>query len=226
MTISLKTTIIFSGTLAVLLNVWQFAATYGQREDAFAPSWASAQQAADMSAEAPSTKSSSKLALAQDASQQPTPLSYTPPAPLPEAQSTAGQRDNTINGATAATDLTESGMDAQFASLYVTVSSETGTPWKLLAAVHKAETNQAGNTDRTSDAGATGPMQFIPDTFDAYAAPGHTDITSVTDAVLAAGRYLAANGASGGNYENAVYRYNHSWEYVDRVIGMADRLGL
>ncbi|HUD10913.1 MAG TPA: lytic murein transglycosylase, partial [Candidatus Saccharimonadia bacterium] len=93
-------------------------------------------------------------------------------------------------------------------------------------AVHSVESGQSGDTTRTSSAGATGPMQFIPATFYAYAAPGQTDIDNTADAVLAAGRYLAAGGAARGDYQNALYHYNHSWDYVDHVMAIADSLGL
>jgi membrane-bound lytic murein transglycosylase B len=69
-------------------------------------------------------------------------------------------------------------------------------------------------------------MQFLPSTFDHYALPGATDITSVTDAVLAAGHYLAANGANRGLYGTALYDYNHSWSYVATVTSIATSLGL
>jgi hypothetical protein len=43
---------------------------------------------------------------------------------------------------------------------------------------------------------------------------------------MGAGRYLGANGASKGNYSNALYHYNHSWSYVSTVTGIAKQLGL
>jgi membrane-bound lytic murein transglycosylase B len=73
-------------------------------------------------------------------------------------------------------------------------------------------------------------MQFMPATFAHYAMDGDgngtRDITDVDDAVMSAGRYLAANGAKSGNYTNALYQYNHSSSYVSTVRGIAARLGL
>ena len=47
------------------------------------------------------------------------------------------------------------------------------------------------------EAGATGPMQFMPATFALYAADGDgngtTDITNLSDSLLTAGRYLAGS---------------------------------
>jgi membrane-bound lytic murein transglycosylase B len=220
MTISLKSTIVFSVTLAALLNVWQFASTYTPREDAFAPSWATA--SADTQAPSPVPKA---LPIAtRPAIKAPPPLSDTPAVTVAPPVPIAPVVNPDVANVT--TELAQNGLNSSYASLYLGVESDTGTPWQLLAAIHKVETNQSGSTDRTSSAGATGPMQFLPATFDSYAAPGHPDVTSLTDAMLAAGRYLAANGAAGGDYSNAVYHYNHSWDYVDRVLDIADRLGL
>jgi membrane-bound lytic murein transglycosylase B len=73
-------------------------------------------------------------------------------------------------------------------------------------------------------------MQFMPATFNSYALDGDgngtRDITDVDDAIFTAGRYLAAGGANSGNYNDALYHYNHSATYVSQVRGIAARLGL
>lgn len=73
-------------------------------------------------------------------------------------------------------------------------------------------------------------MQFMPATFRAYGQDGDGDgtrtITDLEDAMLSAGHYLASNGAASGNHRQALYRYNHSWSYVDHVLTTARRLGL
>jgi len=55
-------------------------------------------------------------------------------------------------------------------------------------------------------------MQFMPRTFAAYAMDGDGDgaksITDLEDAMLTAGRYLAAGGADKGKYTAALYNYN------------------
>src|SRR5262249_38651869 len=122
------------------------------------------------------------------------------------------------------------GLNPVYAGLYLSVQQHTGTPWQVLAAVHHYETGQAGTTTRTSSAGATGPMQFLPATFARYAADGNgdgqADIHNLDDAMLTAGRYLAAGGAGRGQYSTALYHYNHSWSYVSRVLDLAHQLGL
>ena len=94
-----------------------------------------------------------------------------------------------------------------------------GVPWPYLAAIHLVETRM-GRLRGTSSAGAQGPMQFIPSTWAAY---GEGDINDNRDAILAAGRYLQANGAP-GNIDNALYRYNPTEKYVNAVKLYADQM--
>lgn len=126
--------------------------------------------------------------------------------------------------------LRGAGLNDSYAALYQDAAQATGTPWQLLAAVHVAETRQSGNTAITSSAGAIGPMQFMPATFNRYALDGNNDgrrdATNVVDAVYSAGRYLAASGASRGQYQAALYAYNHSNSYTTSVLATARRLGL
>jgi hypothetical protein len=56
-------------------------------------------------------------------------------------------------------------------------------------------------------------MQFLPSTFAAY---GEGDILSPHDSIMAAGRYLAANGFA-DDRDYALYRYNNSHQYVQAV---------
>jgi membrane-bound lytic murein transglycosylase B len=132
--------------------------------------------------------------------------------------------------AAAADRLSRVGLKPDNAALYLRAQAATGTPWELLAAVHKVETGQRGSTTVTSSAGAQGPMQFMPVTFRAYAMDGDGDgaktITDLDDAVMSAGRYLAAGGADKGRYSAALYNYNHSHAYVSSVLGITHKLGL
>jgi hypothetical protein len=57
-------------------------------------------------------------------------------------------------------------------------------------------------------------MQFLPATFASYGQGG--DIHSPRDSIMAAGRYLAANGFA-NDRDHAIYRYNHANEYVRAV---------
>lgn len=96
---------------------------------------------------------------------------------------------------------------------YREAEAASGVSWNYLAAINLIETH-FGSIDGVSTAGAQGPMQFMPATFDAYGAGG--DITSPHDSIMAAGRYLAANGFA-DDRDHAIYRYNHANEYVQAV---------
>lgn len=93
-----------------------------------------------------------------------------------------------------------------------------GVPWEYLAAVHLTETKM-GRIRGTSTAGAKGPMQFLPSTWDAYGAGG--DIESNHDSILAAARYLKANGAP-ERMADALHRYNPTDKYVHAVTDYAE----
>ncbi|MDT5192964.1 MAG: hypothetical protein QOI28_5215, partial [Mycobacterium sp.] len=96
---------------------------------------------------------------------------------------------------------------------YREAESASGVGWNYLAAINLIETH-FGSIDGVSTAGAQGPMQFMPSTFAAYGAGG--DINSPHDSIMAAGRYLAANGFA-NDRDHAIYRYNHANEYVQAV---------
>jgi membrane-bound lytic murein transglycosylase B len=98
-------------------------------------------------------------------------------------------------------------------SYYHQAESESGVGWNYLAAINLVET-RFGSIDGASTAGAQGPMQFLPATFAAYGQGG--DIHSPRDSIMAAGRYLAANGFA-NDRDHAIYRYNHANEYVRAV---------
>ncbi|MCX2929405.1 lytic transglycosylase domain-containing protein [Mycobacterium sp. CVI_P3] len=96
---------------------------------------------------------------------------------------------------------------------YRDAESATGVGWNYLAAINLIET-RLGSIAGLSTAGADGPMQFLPSTFAGYGEGG--DIHSPRDSILAAGRYLAANGFS-ADPDHAIYRYNHADQYVAAV---------
>ncbi|MGK2869371.1 MAG: lytic transglycosylase domain-containing protein [Mycobacterium sp.] len=100
---------------------------------------------------------------------------------------------------------------------YREAEAATGVGWNYLAAVNLIET-RLGSIAGTSTAGAQGPMQFLPSTFAAYGDGG--DIHAPRDSILAAGRYLAANGFV-TDPDHALYRYNHSDHYVQAVSNYA-----
>jgi len=96
---------------------------------------------------------------------------------------------------------------------YGEAEAEFGVPWYYLAAINLVETRM-GRVRGDSYAGAQGPMQFMPPTWDMY---GEGDINDARDAILAAGRYLRATGAP-AKMERAIWMYNHDNEYVDAVM--------
>lgn len=99
---------------------------------------------------------------------------------------------------------------------YETAAGEFGIDWTYLAAIHLVETRM-GRIRGLSSAGAQGPMQFIPATWDAY---GEGDVNDPQDAIRAAARYLADHGAP-GDMRDALWAYNHSDLYVDAVSAYA-----
>lgn len=212
--LNLKTTILISSAIAGLLNVWQYASSLKQRQEAFSPNHTYAERTVPGS-----LTSTTKADVISPPDNAPAPPASAPASPATIADATA-----------VAVRLSRAGLKPNYAATYLSVQQQTGVPWQLLAAVHRVETNQAGSTTRTSYAGATGPMQFMPATFRAYGVDGSgdgvKDVHNLDDAMLSAGRYLAANGAARGNYSNALYRYNHSWSYVSKVRGIAGQLGL
>ncbi len=96
---------------------------------------------------------------------------------------------------------------------YREAEAASGVGWNYLAAINFIETG-FGRVAGVSTAGAQGPMQFLPTTFAAYGNGG--DILSPRDAIMAAGRYLAANGFA-TDRDHALYRYNNSNRYVRAV---------
>ncbi|NUS44393.1 MAG: lytic transglycosylase [Mycobacteriaceae bacterium] len=129
-----------------------------------------------------------------------------------------------------------------------------GLSWSLLAGIGKIESGHAagGNTDsrgttvtpilgpaldghlpgnevlRSADGSfvrAVGPMQFLPGTWNHWAADalgdGTPDPNNVFDAALAAGHYLCAGGSDLRDPDQemrAVLRYNHSASYAADVL--------
>lgn len=101
---------------------------------------------------------------------------------------------------------------------YQRAGRASGVPWTYLAAIHLVETRM-GRIRGTSSAGAQGPMQFMPATWEAYGAGG--DINDPRAAIMAAARLLRANGAP-GDMAGALWNYNHSDAYVQAVTAYAE----
>ena len=95
---------------------------------------------------------------------------------------------------------------------YRAAGARFGVDWAYLAAINFIETS-FGRIRGTSVAGAQGPMQFIPTTWDIY---GRGDINSTRDSIFAAGRFLRAHGFA-RSPAAALFRYNNSTAYVRGV---------
>ena len=99
-----------------------------------------------------------------------------------------------------------------------------GPDWYILAAVGKVESNHGENMGPSS-AGAMGPMQFLPSTWETSGVDGNGDgvanIMDPEDAIPAAAGYLKDGGAPQDWYR-ALYTYNHADWYVKKVLAVAE----
>jgi hypothetical protein len=92
-------------------------------------------------------------------------------------------------------------------------------PWQYLAAIELVETRM-GRIRGLSPKGAKGPMQFLPTTWAEY---GRGSIDNQRDSIMAAARFLAANGAQ-RNIGPALLHYNPSPAYVAAVESYAKEM--
>jgi soluble lytic murein transglycosylase-like protein len=92
-----------------------------------------------------------------------------------------------------------------------------GVDWELLAAVMLIETRM-GRIASSSSAGAQGPMQFLPSTWEVYGLGG--DIRDEHDAILGAANYLSASGSPADD-RGALFHYNPVPAYVTAVTAYA-----
>ncbi|WP_345421139.1 lytic transglycosylase domain-containing protein [Actinomycetospora chlora] len=103
----------------------------------------------------------------------------------------------------------------QLRAVYAEAQQRFGVPWTVLAAVNLVE-SRMGRIASHSEAGAQGPMQFMPSTWASYGLGG--DVADPRDAVLGAANYLRANGgATDAGLDRALRRYNDDGRYVDAV---------
>lgn len=106
---------------------------------------------------------------------------------------------------------------------YRAAEERFGVGWEYLAAINLVETGM-GRIRGTSVAGAQGPMQFIPATWEAH---GRGDVNDPGDAIMAAARYLDARGFEAGDdaaIDGALYGYNNHVAYVRGVRLLAETM--
>jgi membrane-bound lytic murein transglycosylase B len=92
--------------------------------------------------------------------------------------------------------------------------------WSILASINFVE-SAFGRVRSASEAGARGPMQFLPATWRIYGMGG--DIDRPRDAILAAANYLRRSGAP-EHLDRALFAYNHSTSYVRAIRRFARRM--
>jgi len=139
-------------------------------------------------------------------------MSVVAGVPAQEAAACAGSTQPVASKAAAA-------IPAGYLADYEKAGAQYGIPWTVLAAIGTVESGN-GADDGPSSAGALGPMQFEPSTWQLYGDGGN--IQDPADAIPAAARLLAASGAP-GNLQQAIFAYNHSESYVQLVLSWAAR---
>jgi hypothetical protein len=115
----------------------------------------------------------------------------------------------------------------EYLRLYWQAAQRYGLDWAILAGIGKVECDHGRDSDPSctqegavNSAGAGGPMQFLASTWARYGVDGdgdgRVDRWDPADAIYSAANYLRAAGAP-GNYERAIYAYNHATWYVEEV---------
>ncbi len=116
------------------------------------------------------------------------------------------------------------GIPADYALTYRAAAGRCpGLRWSLLAALGQVESGH-GRNNGPSSAGAVGPMQFMPATFEAYGVDGDNDGVrdpwNHADAIPSAAAYLCVSGLdeTQAGVRRALLAYNHAEWYVDLVL--------
>lgn len=161
--------------------------------------------------------------------------------PHPAAALAVGAAAVLGSGTLATTLAQDHGVPERAAVAYVAAARSAPCPidYRILVAIGRVESghgthdgasiDQAGKITKPigSYAGAQGPMQFMPATWDAYGVDGDgdgtADINDIDDAAAGAANYLCANGVA-ADRSSALYNYNHDASYVAGVEADADKL--
>ena len=116
--------------------------------------------------------------------------------------------------------VAEAAPAAELRRHYAAAQRRFGVHWSILASINFVE-SAFGRVRSASEAGARGPMQFLPSTWREYGMGGHID--DPRDAILAAANYLRRAGAP-GDVDRALFAYNHSTSYVRAIRRFAGRM--
>jgi len=108
----------------------------------------------------------------------------------------------------------------QLVSYYRSAEEATGIDWRVLAGINLIETGM-GRIDGVSYAGAQGPMQFLPTTWEEVSEGG--DVRDPEDAIHGAARYLVRRGGL-EDIRQGLWGYNNSDHYVNAVLAYAELL--
>ena len=125
---------------------------------------------------------------------------------------------------------TSSGKPATYLQLFRESAARycPGMSWTVLAAIGQIESGDGANVG-PSTAGAEGPMQFLPSTWQewgitAFGEPGPPNVMDPYDAVPSAARLLCAAGAGTvAGLPGAILAYNHATWYVAEVLALAQQ---
>ena len=109
---------------------------------------------------------------------------------------------------------------AQLRRYYAAAQRRFGIDWSILASLNFVE-SAFGRIRSASQAGARGPMQFLPSTWRAFGMGG--SIEQPSDAILAAANLLRHDGAP-RRLDRALFAYNHSTAYVRAIRRFAARM--
>jgi membrane-bound lytic murein transglycosylase B len=150
-------------------------------------------------------------------------LAALPRDVLGEARDTVSARraiDSIPRGRAPRVRVAKAAPAAELRAAYDAAQRRFGVHWSVLAAVNFVE-SAFGRVRSSSEAGARGPMQFLPATWRAYGLGG--DIDDPRDAILAAANFLSRAGAR-HDLDQALFAYNHSSAYVRAVRRFAARM--
>jgi len=120
-----------------------------------------------------------------------------------------------------------------YLALYQQAAARYGLDWTILAGIGRVECDHGRDPSpsctvegQLNYAGAGGPAQFLVSTWQRYGVSatgqGPPDMWNPADAIFSMANYLRAAGAP-GNWNQAIYAYNHAWWYVADVLAWARR---